>query len=140
MIEHSDIVSDLLREIAGAAFVVLTGIAAIWSIVTYQRVYNATIELLPPQFQDSESSRYAFPAFALSSWVPLPLQKDCVMSSIGFCVMTLCVALSLFAFYQWIFGCLASISFVVSVFSTLKSWKTYKDNCNRALARSSEEE
>jgi hypothetical protein len=139
MTAHSDIVSQLLREAAGAAFVVLAGIAAIWSIVTYQRVYNATVEFLPLQFQDPESSRCAFPAFALSPWIPLPLQKDYVRASIGFCVMTLCVALSLFAFYQWIFGCLASISFVVGIFSTFKSWKTHKDNCSRALARSREE-
>jgi Ca2+/Na+ antiporter len=132
MIAHSDIVLHLLREIVGGAFAVLTGIAAIWSIVTHQRVYNATIEFLPPQFQDPESSRYAFPAFALSPWVPLPLQKDYVRSSSGFCVMTLCVALSLFAFYQWIFGCLASVAFVVGAFSTFKSRKTYRDNCNRA--------
>ncbi len=50
----------------GAIFAVLGLIAAIWSIVRYQIVYNSLIESFPTQFQDPLTSRYAFPVIVLS--------------------------------------------------------------------------
>ena len=107
-------------------------IAAIWSIVIYQNVYNSVIEFFPPQFQDPFTSRYAFPVLALSPSTPLSLQADYVKSLCGFCVLFLCISFIFFSIQQVVIGCLCLSVFFVSVFSTVKSWKTYKANCNRA--------
>jgi Ca2+/Na+ antiporter len=115
-------------------------LAAVWSIVKYQIVYNSLAESFPPQFQDPLTSRYAFPVLALSSSTPLPLQEDYVKSLQGFCVVSLCISLSFFSFQQVIVGCLFLVVFFVSVFSMVKSWRTYKKNCNRAVAQGDREE
>jgi Ca2+/Na+ antiporter len=124
----------------GAVFIVLGLLAAVWSIVKYQIVYNSLAESFPPQFQDPLTSRYAFPVLALSSSTPLPLQEDYVKSLQGFCAVSLCISLSFFSFQQVIAGCLFLVVFFVSVFSMVKSWRTYKENCNRAVAQGDREE
>jgi hypothetical protein len=123
----------------GAVFIVVGLLAAVWSIVEYQTVYNSLIESFPPQFQDPLASRYAFPVLAIGPSTPLSLQGDYVKSLQGFCVLSLCISLSFFAFQQMIIGCLFSVVFFVTVFSMVKSWKTYKENCNRAVAQSDRE-
>jgi hypothetical protein len=123
-----------------AVFVVGAFIAAIWSIVIYQNVYNSVIEFFPPQFQDPFTSRYAFPVLALSPSTPLSLQADYVKSLSGFCVVFLCISLSFFSIQQVVIGCLCLGVFFVSVFSTIKSWKAYKENSNRPMARDDNEE
>jgi Ca2+/Na+ antiporter len=124
----------------GAVFIFAGLLAAVWSIVKYQIVYNSLVETFPPQFQDPLTSRYAFPVLALSPSTPLSLQGDYVKSLQGFCVLFLCMSLSFFAFQQTIIGCLFLVVFVVTVFSMVKSWKTYKENCNRAAAQTDREE
>ena len=47
------------------------------------------------------------------------------------CVCMLCVALGFFALPNVVWGCFVLVGFFWAVFSTVKSWKTYKDNCNR---------
>ena len=123
-----------------AVFVVGAFIAAIWSIVIYQNVYNSVIEFFPPQFQDPLTSRYAFPVLALGPSTPLSLQADYVKSLSGFCVVFLCISLSFFSIQQVVIGCLWLGVFFVSVFSTIKSWKTYKENSNRPMAHDDNEE
>jgi len=118
----------------GGVFIVLGIVVGIWSGVKYQIVYNSVVESFPPQSQDPYTSRYAFPVLALSHSTPLSLQADYVRSLAGFCVFTLCISLSLFSFQQMIFGGVCLIGVFISVFSTIKSWKTYKENCNRAVA------
>ena len=129
-----------VNESVVAVFVVGAFIAAIWSIIIYQNVYNSVIEFFPPQFRDPLTSRYAFPILALSRSTPLLLQADYVKSLSGFCVLFLCISLSFFSIQQLIIGCLFLGVFFVAVFSTIKSWKTYKANCNRSVARSDNEE
>ncbi|WP_431204362.1 hypothetical protein ACQ86E_04375 [Bradyrhizobium betae] len=61
-----------------ALFTVLTGIALIWTTITYLHVSNAVNEYLPPQFQDYENSRYAFSEWALRHPTPLSVQAEYV--------------------------------------------------------------
>lgn len=114
-----------------ALFAILSGIAMIWSAIRYQIVYNSVIDTFPPQFQDDLTSRYAFPVLALRASTPLPLQAEYVKASWGGCVAFLCVSLCFFSLGELIVGCLGLVVFLVSIFSAIKSWKTYKENCNR---------
>jgi hypothetical protein len=123
-----------------AVFVVGAFVAAIWSIVIYQNVYNSVIELFPQQSQDPFTSRYASPVLARSPSTPLSLQADYVKSLSGFCVVFLCISIVFFSIQQVIIGYLSLGVFLVSVLSTIKSWKTYKANCNRSVARSDHKE
>jgi F0F1-type ATP synthase assembly protein I len=124
----------------GAVFLVLGLIAAIWSIVRYQIVYNSLRESFPTQFQDPLTSRYAFPVIVLSHSTPLSLQADYVKSLAGGCVAFLGISLSFFSFQQTIFGCLCLIGLFLNVVSTIRSWNTYRENSNRSTAHDDEQE
>ena len=110
-------------------------IAAIWSAVKYQIIYNSIVDSFPPQFQDGLSSRYAFPELVLSPTTPLSLQAEYVKCMWGSCVFFLCVSLGSFASRNEAFGGLFLLVFVGAVFKTIKSRKTYQENCNRTGSR-----
>jgi hypothetical protein len=114
-----------------AVFFVAGAIALIWSAVRYQIVYRSLIDSFPPQFQDDLTSRYAFPVLALSPSTPLPLQADYMKTLWGSCAGFLCISLGFFVSQNVPFGFLCLLGFFWAVFSTLKSWKTYKENYNR---------
>ena len=114
-------------------FVVLSGIALIWSGIRYQFVYRSLIDSFPPQFQDEPTSRYAFPVLALGRSTPLPLQAEYVKALWGGSVFFLCVALCFFSMRQPGVGCVVLVVFLASVFSAIKSWRTYQENCNRVV-------
>lgn len=122
----------------GALFGVLTLIAGIWTIVIHQRIYNAAIEFLPPQFQDEMSSRFAFPVWALSHPMPLDLQEDYVRLLKVSTVAVLCGTLALFSTNNILFGCVGAAAFLVSVFKTIKGAKIYEQNRIRARSEESE--
>ena len=123
-----------------AVFAVGCGIAFIWSAVKSEMVYRSIIDSFPPQFQDPDTSRHAFPVLALSHSTPLPLQAEYVKSEWAACVAFLCISLCFFSLQQPIIGCVCLAVFSVHVFSTIKSWKTYKENCERAMTRNDKEE
>jgi hypothetical protein len=114
-------------------------VAAIWSAFKYQTVYYALINSFPLEFQDPLNSRSAFPEFALSPSTPLALQADYVKSLAGGCFAMLCFSLWFFSFGQVIGGWLGLGSFLLIATSTIKSWKTYKANCNRPVAHDDKE-
>ena len=114
-----------------AVFAIATVAAAIWSVVKYQTTYYALINSFPLEFQDPLNSRYAFPEFVLSASTPLVLQSDYVKALAGGCFAMLCFSLSFFSFGQVIGGWLALGSSLLIATSTIKSWKAYKENCNR---------
>jgi hypothetical protein len=129
-------------DIMTALFTVLALMALIWSIVTYQRVLNAMREYLPPQFQDFESSRFAFSVWALQHPTPLSVQAEYVRYLKGSCVAVLCIALALLSSHQTIaviFGCVFLTAFVYGVFLAIKSVKIYEQNCKRAQAQDDEQ-
>jgi hypothetical protein len=117
-----------------AVFAVICAFTAIWSIVKYQTIYRATIDLVPPQFQDSLSSRYAFPEYVLNPSTPLDLQAGYVQALAGASVAMLCFSLVWFSIQQTIGGWLALVFFFAVVVSTIKSWKTYSKNFDRLMA------
>jgi hypothetical protein len=116
-------------------FIVITIVAGLISAVKYQIVYNAVIDSLPPQFQDPHTSRYAFPVYALTPSTPLPLQGQYVQSQISGSVMLLSVSLALLSAHQFVFGCLLLCAIGACIPSGIKSWKTYRQNCERAGKR-----
>lgn len=111
-------------------FFVVGGIALLLSGVRYQVVYRSLVDSFPPQFQDDLTSRYAFPVLALSPSTPLTLQSDYMTALWGSCVGLLCISLGFFASQNVLFGGLCLLGHCWAVFSTMKSWKTYKENCN----------
>ena len=119
-----------------AVFVVGCGIAMIWSAFKYLIVYRALVDSIPPQL----SARYAVPVYALSPSTPLPLQAEYVKSAWGGCVAFLCVSLCFFSLQELAVGCVSLVVFGVSAISAIRSWKTYKENCNRAVAQDDKEE
>ena len=122
-----------------AVFFVMGGMAMIWSGVRSEVVYRSIVDSFPPQFQDAYTSRYAFPVYALAPSTPLPLQVEYMKALGAGCVCMLCVAQGFFALPNVPFGCLILVGFLWSIFSTIKSWKIYKENCNRAVNQRDEE-
>jgi hypothetical protein len=116
----------------GAVFAVLCAIAGIWSGVKMIVVYWAVYDSLPPQFQDPLMSRYAFSTYALNSSTPLSVQTDHMKSLVGGCFAMLFFSLSCFTFGRPDGGLLALAGFLAITVGTIKSWKTYKENCSRA--------
>lgn len=117
-----------------AVFGVGCGIAFILAAVKTQIVHNAIVDSLPPQFQDSYNARFAIHAYALSHITPLPLQAEYIQSLCAGCAGIFCMALCFFAVQQPIIGGIILAIVAACVFSTIKSWKTYKENCNRAMS------
>ena len=124
----------------GAVFAVAGAIAFVWSGVKYQATYHALQDALPPQFQDGEMSRYAFPVYALHPSTPLTLQADYVKALAGGTIALLCVSASCFLFGRPDGGLLALFGFGAVAVSTFKSWNTYKANCSRATTTHGEAE
>jgi len=116
-----------------AVFFVLAGVITLWSAVKSHVVYRSIVDSFPPQFQDDLSSRYAFPVLVLSPSTPLELQAEYMKSLLGGCAVFPCVSLGFFAARNVVFGCFMFIAFIWSVFSTIRSWKTYKENCERPM-------
>ena len=118
-----------------AVFVVIAIIAGLWSAAKYMVVYNAVVDTLPPELQGGTTSRFAVPVYVLMSSTPLPLQGEYIKSGIGGCMMFLSLSLALFAAHQPILGCLCLCITAMSLFKGAESWKTYRDNCERAGTR-----
>jgi hypothetical protein len=116
-------------------FGLICALAFIYAVVTYQMVYHATIDSLPPQFQDGEVSRYAFPEYVLRPSTPLELQTGYMKSLAAACLAMPCFALACFTGGQPVGGWLALAGSLASAASTFKAWRTYRENCNRPLAR-----
>lgn len=115
----------------GVAFFVAGAIALILSAIRYEVVYRSLIDSFPPQFQEDQTSRYAFPVLALSPSTPLSSQADYMKALWGSCVGCLCICLGFFASQNVSFGLLCLLGFFWAVFSTFKSWKIYRENCSR---------
>jgi hypothetical protein len=127
--------------ILASFFAVVGSVAFVCSIIVDQMVHNALIESLPPQFQDSLSSRYAFDVYVLSPSTPLALQTKHMKALMGFWFSVLCFALfSIFFFEQMWARWLPSVLVFVMTVSIVKSWKAYKANCNRPMGASDKEE
>jgi hypothetical protein len=109
-----------------AVFAIASAIAAIWSMVKYQIVYNSLIGSFPPQFQDPLTSRYAFPVLALSPSTPLSLQADYVKSLWGFCVLSL---------YFAVFFLLPASDHWLSLFGFLRCERCFNDQVLEGLQR-----
>lgn len=107
-------------------------IAAIWSAVRSQVIFRQLIDSFAPQFQDDLTARYAFHAYALSPSTPLPLQAEYIKVLYGGCVCALCISLGFFSLGNVVFGCFVLLGFVIGVFMTFNSWRTYRANCDRS--------
>ena len=116
-----------------AVFAVMCALAGIWSAVKYHMTYLAALDSLPPQFQNPLMSRYAFPEYALRPSTPLELQTEYMKSLAGGCVAMPCFSLCCFIGGQPAGGWLAG-SLAIFV-GTVKSWMTYRTNCNRLARR-----
>ena len=113
----------------------VSAIVFIWSAFKYQRSYYALIDLLPLEFQDPLTSRYAAPSIALRPGTPLVVQTNFIQAQIGFCCAVLGFSLSGFLFGNFIFcgACLAI--FLVTAPFAMKSWKTYASNRKLPVAQ-----
>ena len=120
-------------------FFVLGGFLGILSAIRGHIVYSSIRDSFPPQFQDDLSSRYAFGVYALEHSTPLPLQASYVKSLGGGCAGFLCVSLGFFVSGNIPSGCLSLLFFFAVAYSTMKSWKAYKENCSRAESRQAKE-
>jgi hypothetical protein len=118
-----------------AAFAVMCALAGIWSAVKYYMTYLAVLDSLPPQFQNPLMSRYAFPEYALRPSTPLELQTEYMKSLAGGCVAMPCFSLSCFIGGQPAGGWLALAGSLAIFVGTVKSWMTYRTNCNRPARR-----
>jgi hypothetical protein len=115
----------------GAALAVGAAIAFIWGMIRYQIVYNTLRDNFLPQFKDNLTERYAFPVLVLYPPTPPSLQIDYVKALIAVCIGFFCASLSFFCFGQAPLGCLCLLAFFMNVFSVIKAWKAYRENCNR---------
>jgi len=123
-----------------AVFGVACFIAMFWSAVRYQVAYNSVVDSLPPQFQEDLTSRYAFPVYVLEPSTPLHVQAEYMKSMWGSCAGALLGSLCFFSYQNYVFGGFVLIVFAFAMFSTTKAWRTYRDNCSRAVNRDVEEQ
>jgi hypothetical protein len=118
-----------------AVFGVMAAIATIFAGVKSEIARRALIDSLPPQFQGYDESRYAMDVYALEPSTPLPLQVDYMKSLWGGCAALLCGALCFFAAGNLPFSGFVLIGFVFGLVSTIKSWRKYRENCDRSEAQ-----
>jgi hypothetical protein len=114
-----------------AVFGVICAIAAIWSIFKYSKIQSALLDKLPLQFQDGLNSRYAVPVYALEPSTPLSVQADYVTLLAVGCIAMICFALACLFAGQMAGALLAGLGSVAVIASTIKAWRTYRNNCNR---------
>jgi hypothetical protein len=126
--------------IAIPILVIATAAAVLWSLLKYQTAYVALIGSLPPQFQDGLNSKFAFPEYVLHPSTPLALQADYVKSQIGFCVAALGFSLLCFLYGKTVVGLIILVVVFGFTALTMKSWKTYKANCDRQTAHDAKEQ
>jgi len=116
-------------------FAVLIGFASaavfFWSAVKGQEVSDALIDSYPPEFREPVLWRTGFHVFVLSPSTPVVLQAAYLQSLAGFCFVTLGVSLCCFILGQIIVGWIVLIMFFSFTVLTIKSWTTYRANCNR---------
>ena len=105
----------------------------IWSALKYFEIRSVVLDRVPPQLQDDLNSRYAIPIYALEPSTPLTVQAEYMKSLIGGSVAMVCFALACFFAGQMPGALLASLGAIVVVVSTVKSWKTYRKNCDRRV-------
>jgi hypothetical protein len=117
-----------------------SAVTLVWSVFKYHAVSDALIDSYHPEFQEGMLWRTAFPVFALSPSTPLDLQAGYVQSITGFCFVTLGVSLCCFLLEKTIAGWMVLIMFFVFAALTIKSWRTYKANCNRRVVHDHKEE
>jgi hypothetical protein len=126
--------------IAVPFLVIATAFALLWSVFKYQTTYVALVNSLPLQFRDGLNSRYAFPEYVLSPSTPLALQADYVRSQVGFCFAALGASLLCFFYEKAVVGLIILAMFIGFTALTIKSWKTYRANCDRPAASDHEEQ
>ena len=112
-------------------FGVICALATIWSALKYFEVQSVVSDTLPLQFRDDLNSRHAIPIYALEPSTPLGVQAEYVKSLAGGSVAMTCFALACFFAGQMPGALLASLGTIVVAITTIKSWKTYRQNCNR---------
>jgi hypothetical protein len=123
-----------------ALFAISCVAAFIWSALQTRAVHNALIDTFPPEFKDNLTEKFAFHVIALSPATPLSVQADYLNSQMVGCFGILCFSLAFFSAGEVFGGWLALGAFFMSAISIVKAWKTYKENCNRKLARDDQEE
>jgi hypothetical protein len=116
-----------------AVFGMVGAIAFVWSAVRNHLVYRALIDSFPPELKDGLTAKFALHVIALSPSTPLSLQAEYLKSLAAGCVAMLCFSLSLFCADK-IEGWLALGGCLLTAISAIRSWKTYRQNCNRAVA------
>jgi hypothetical protein len=122
-----------------AVFGILSVIAFIWAAIRNHLVYRALIDSFPPELKDDLTAKFALHVIALSPSTPLSLQAEYMKSLMAGCVAMLCFSLALFCAHR-IEGWLVLGGFLLVGFSTIKSWKTYRQNCDRKAAHNGKEE
>jgi hypothetical protein len=119
------------REKMVEVFALGAAIALICAAVLNHRVYLALVGSFPLQFQHGLNSRCCFPEAALSASTPLPLQADYVKSLMLGCLGMLCASLAFLSAGRIDGGLLFLAGSVLIGFSTIRSWRTYRENCDR---------
>jgi hypothetical protein len=123
-----------------AILLILCIAAFLWAWFLQNEVDDALSRLLPPEFAEGITRRFTPSVFALSPSTPLSVQKDYVNVLVAGSFAMLCLSLIVFSNGEVLGGWLMFGIFLVSVFSTFKAWKTYKENCNRPPASHEQEE
>ncbi len=113
----------------------MAAIATIFAGVKSEITRRALIDSLPPQFQGYDESRYAVDVYALEPSTPLLLQADHMKSLWSGCAALLCAAFSFFAAGNLPFGGFVLVGFAFALVSTIRSWRKYRENCERAERR-----
>jgi hypothetical protein len=125
----------------------MTAILLILCIAAFLRVWflknevdDALSRSLPPELSEGITGRFTPSVFALSPLTPLSVQADYVKSLVAASFGLLCISLMIFSIGEVLGGWLSFGVVLVNTFSTLKAWKTYKENCNRPSANHEQEE
>ena len=128
----------------GAVFSLLAAITVIYSLVKYWPIRRYLIATRPQYVRGNWVVRFfSFNARALEPSTPLPLQADYMKSLWAGCVALLFMTLSSFAggdlfsggFINVLLDVVVLVLCVWELVATIKSWRKYRENCDRAEGR-----
>lgn len=114
-----------------ALFAILCVAFAVYAYQQQETAHRALIGSYPPEYRDGSLERFVLWGAGFDPLTPLPVQAKYLNSIWAGTVAMLFFSLAFFSSGERRGGWLAMAIFLVGVVSTIRSWRTYKENCNK---------
>ena len=113
---------------------------ALYAYGQQEMAHRAIIGSYPPEFRGGITEKFVLWGDGLNPSTPLPVQKNYFNSIWAGTAAMLFFSLALFSSGETFGGWLTGAGCLAGAVSTIKSWWTYKENCNQKAVRGGREE